>query len=174
MNRTTYALCLLVLLALAIAGCGGGDDGPSEGAYGLNGTDQKSASESDGESGIGPVKVFRADTAEFKQILFTEDGHTLYRFDRDKGSESTCYGACAKQWPPLLTEGQPIAYAVIPSKLGTTERKDGTTQATYFGHPLYSYVGDQGKTSGTVTGNGVKAFGGTWHALHKNGQDLKQ
>ncbi|HET8815562.1 MAG TPA: hypothetical protein VFM51_11500 [Solirubrobacterales bacterium] len=172
MNRITYVLCLLAVLAVALGGCGGGDDSTTEGAGG-NGGDQTSASESNEESGGGPAKVFRADTAEYNEILFDESGYTLYRFDKDKGSESACYGACAKKWPPLLTEGQPVAYAVLPSKLGTTERKDGTTQATYFGYPLYTYVGDQGKVTGRVTGHGVEAFGGTWYALHKNGQDLE-
>lgn len=165
---------MLVMLAIALTGCGGGD---STTASGNESAGDESASTNDGEtisnSGGGPAKVFRADTAKYNEILFDEQGYTLYRFDKDKGSESTCYGACAKKWPPLLTEGQPVAYAVIPSKLGTTERKDGTTQATYFGHPLYSYVGDQGKATGEVTGNGVEAFGGTWHAIHKNGQDLE-
>lgn len=170
MNRTIYALCLLVTLALALAGCGEGDDGTTETLPSRDGG--KKPASSDGGGGGGPAKVFRADTAEFEEILFDENGYTLYRFDKDKGSTSTCYGACAKQWPPLLTEGQPVAYAVIPSKLGTTERKDGTTQVTYFGYPLYTYVGDLGKVTGKVTGHDVEAFGGEWYAIHKNGQDL--
>lgn len=176
MNRTIYALCLLVTLAIVLAGCGGGGDATTAGATTSGGgdDDEKSASGSNGEAGDSPAKVYRADTSEFKQILFDEQGYTLYRFDKDKGSKSTCYDACAEKWPPLLTEGQPVAYAVIPSKLGATERKDGTTQVTYFGHPLYNYIGDEGRVTGKVTGNGVEAFGGTWHALHKNGEDLEQ
>jgi predicted lipoprotein with Yx(FWY)xxD motif len=170
-NRTVNVLCLLVVAVLAFAGCGGGDDGPGEVTYGGNGGSETSASGSDGAGGEGPARVYRADTEEFQEILFDEGGYTLYRFSGDKGSEPSCYGACAEKWPPLITEGQPVAYAVLPSKLGQAERKDGTVQATYFGHPLYTYVGD--KVTGEVTGHGVEAFGGTWYALHKNGKDLE-
>lgn len=170
MNRTIYALCLLVMV-VALAGCGGGDDSTTEGAYGGSGGDETSASSSDDEGSGKATRVFRADAGGYEEILFDEGGYALYRFSKDKGSKSTCYGACAKKWPPLLTEGQPVAFAVIPSKLGMTERKDGTTQATYFGYPLYTFVGD--KVEGEVSGNGVKAFGGTWHSLHRDGKDLK-
>lgn len=171
MNRINYAFCLLVMLAVALVGCGGGDDGPNEGAYGLNSGNEEQASENGDEGGKKPARVYRADAAGYNEILFDEGGYALYRFDKDEGSKPTCYGACARKWPPLLTEAQPVAYAVIPSKLGTTERKDGTLQATYFGYPLYAFVGD--KVSGEVNGHGVKAFGGTWYAIHKNGKTVK-
>lgn len=175
MNRSVAALCAIAMLA-ALAGpvgCGGGDDSSTASAPPQNGGD-KAAGESGAAGGIGPTKVFRADTEDLQAVVFDEFGYALYRFDKDKGSESTCYGACAKQWPPLLTEGTPIAYAVIPQELGTTERKDGTTQVTYFGHPLYSYVGNKKYPTGKVPGNGVEAFGGTWHALHRTGEDVKE
>lgn len=176
MNKTIYALCILVMLAVGITGCGGGDDGPSEAAYGPTTTDEKSASQDEGQD---PEKrrirasVWRADSEDIKRGIFDFDGYTLYRFDKDKGSKSTCYGACAKQWPPLLTELKPRGVDVVKSKLGTTKRKDGTLQVTYFGYPLYTFVGDRKKPgiTGEVNGDGVEAFGGTWHALHANGQD---
>jgi predicted lipoprotein with Yx(FWY)xxD motif len=173
-KRNIAALCLLVL-AVALAACGGSDDSST-----VSATAKKSAAAGDEQGApsgdTGPAKVFRANTASETEVLFDEFGYALYRFDKDKGSTPTCYGPCAKQWPPLLTEGTPVAYAVIPSKLGTTPRKDGTIQVTYFGHPLYGFVGDQeaGSETGEFNGNGVEAFGGTWHALHRNGQDLKQ
>jgi len=40
---------------------------------------------------------------------------------------------------------------------------------TYFGHPLYTFVGD--KVTGDANGHEVEAFGGTWYALKANGQD---
>jgi predicted lipoprotein with Yx(FWY)xxD motif len=161
------------MLAFGLAACGGDDSSSTD-----TGSSAAEASAQDGSGGAGdnsaPAGVYRADTEKFQELLFDEFGYTLYRFDKDKGSTSTCYGACAKEWPPLLTEGKPVAYAVIPSKLGTTERKDGTTQVTYFGHPLYNYVGDQekGNATGEVLGQGVKSFGGTWYAIHRNGKDL--
>lgn len=102
-------------------------------------------------------------------MLFDLSGHTLYRFDGDKGTTSTCYGACAKSWPPALTEGK-IRAVDVPRKLvGTTMRKGGTIQLTYAGHPLYTHSGDrQGDSSAT----GVKAFGAKWYALRRNGEDV--
>lgn len=174
MNRVTAVPCLILMLAFALAACGGGDDS-STGSPAAQ--EKPREARGDGErtvsNGGDAAKVYRANTGEFEEILFDEFGYTLYRFDRDKGSRPTCYGACAKQWPPLLTEGQPKAYAVIPEKLGTTKRRDGTTQVTYFGHPLYGFVGDKKHVTGQVHGHDVEAFGGTWYSIHKNGQDLE-
>lgn len=167
------ALLVLVVLAMVVAGCGDSEDGPGPGAYGLE-TNQDTTVSEKTDPAEKPEKPFRAsiwraDSEDLKRGLFEFDGYTLYRFDKDKGVTSTCYGACAKQWPPLLTEGKPNGVDVVRSKMGTTKRKDGTIQVTYFGHPLYTYVGD--KSTGVVNGNDVQAFGGTWYALKANGQD---
>ena len=45
--------------------------------------------------------------------------------------------------------------------LGVTKRQDGHRQVTYAGHPLYAFVGD--KAAGQTNGEGIVAFGGTWH-----------
>lgn len=175
MNRILALLGVTAMLAFGLAACGDSDESSTDSG---SSTAAASTQDGSGEAGSngGPAGVYRADTEEFQEILFNEFGYALYRFDKDKGPTSTCYGACEKEWPPLLTEGKPVAFAVIPSKLGTTERKDGTTQVTYFGHPLYTYVGDQeaGNVTGEVNGQGVKAFGGTWYEMHRNGEDLKQ
>ncbi|MDQ2629723.1 MAG: hypothetical protein M3Y75_01930 [Actinomycetota bacterium] len=172
MNRIISALCVIALLALGLAACGGSDDSTTETTPAKESSEKTAGGGKEEASGIGPTKVFRANTDEYEEILFDEFGYTLYRFSKDKDSKSTCYGACAKQWPPLLTEGQPKAYAVIPEKLGTTQRRDGTTQVTYFGHPLYTFTGDKKYPTGRVHGHDVEAFGGKWYSLHKNGEDL--
>ena len=92
-------------------------------------------------------------------------GLTLYDFQKDQNGESACYGACAQGWPPLTTEGEPQAgEGAMASKLGTTERKDGTTQVTYAGWPLYTFVED--KKPGEDNGNDSKSFGAQWYPLH--------
>jgi predicted lipoprotein with Yx(FWY)xxD motif len=102
-------------------------------------------------------------------MLFDLSGHTPYRFDGDRGSVSTCYGPCAKAWPPALTEGK-IRAVDVPRKLvGTSKRKDGTIQLTYAGHPLYTHSGEG---QGEIKGNGVTAFGAQWHALRRTGKDV--
>ncbi|MGP0053515.1 MAG: hypothetical protein ACLPZR_32385, partial [Solirubrobacteraceae bacterium] len=53
----------------------------------------------------------------------------------------------------------------VKGKLGTWHR-DGFTQVTLNGHPLYTFSGDGGKR-GVATGNGLKGFGGTWGVLQE-------
>jgi predicted lipoprotein with Yx(FWY)xxD motif len=91
------------------------------------------------------------------------------RFKKDKNGKSACSGACAQNWPPLLTKGAPKAGAgAKASLLGTTKRSDGTTQVTYSGHPLYTFVADNGKP-GSTKGQGVDAFGARWYVVAAKG-----
>jgi predicted lipoprotein with Yx(FWY)xxD motif len=102
---------------------------------------------------------------------FLVDGHgrTLYLFQKDKTSRSTCSGACASDWPPLLTSGKAKRSGAVRSALlGTTKRSDGSTQVTYKGHPLYTYAGDA--KAGDTNGQGVSAFGARWYAVSPSGK----
>src|SRR5882672_168711 len=105
--------------------------------------------------------VATAGNAKLGTIQVDGSGSTLYLFEADKGTSSTCYDACATYWPPLLTNGAPIAgTGVNASLLGTTKRTDGTTEVTYGGHPLYYVVTDH--NPGDATGQGVVNFGAAW------------
>jgi len=102
---------------------------------------------------------------------FLVDGHgrTLYLFQKDKTTRSTCSGACATDWPPLLTSGKAKASgSVRKALLGTTKRSDGSTQVTYKGHPLYTYSGDQ--KAGDANGQAVSAYGARWYAVTPSGK----
>lgn len=91
--------------------------------------------------------------------------YTLYTFSSDTSTTSTCTAICARFWPPLLTKGTPTPAAgsgLSQSSLGTITRPDGTTQAAYDGHPLYLFVKD---SAGTILGQGIAAFGGTFAAV---------
>lgn len=191
---------LAVAGLLAIAGCGGGSSssgttsgagGESEtaansggaegggyyagGAYGNESKESSAAMESEG--GAAPaggattaavVKVMSTPT--LGKVIANGEGMTLYDFHKDKGTTSSCYGACAAAWPPLLTKGEPKATGgTQASLLGTTKRKDGTVQVTYKGHPLYGFVADH--AAGETNGNGVTAFGAPWFALQPNGEE---
>jgi predicted lipoprotein with Yx(FWY)xxD motif len=167
-RKSTF--CFLAVLAAVLVGCGGG--GSTAGEAPKEEPAQRDASTTASKP-HRPKKgswgaVFGAEN-EQGIMLFDLSGHTLYRFDGDKGRVSSCYGACAKAWPPALTEGK-IRAVDVPRKLvGTSKRKDGTVQLTYDGHPLYTHSGEkQGKTEG----NGVTAFGAQWHALRRNGEDV--
>ncbi|HEU5105146.1 MAG TPA: hypothetical protein VFU11_04845 [Solirubrobacterales bacterium] len=181
MNRITYALALVVVLALVVAGCGSGSDSSTGSAYGGKGggaqaSDEASpASSSEGGNSAAAASggdgiVSAAEVGELGTILVDSQGLTLYDFHKDKGSTSSCYGACAAAWPPLLTNGDPQAQGPADrSMLGTTKRKDGTVQVTYNDWPLYTYVGDQ--SPGEANGNDIDQFGAEWYALQPNGQE---
>ena len=95
-------------------------------------------------------------------VLTNADGRTLYWFAPDTPGHSTCYGQCAAYWPPVT--GSPSAGpGVTLSKVGTTARTDGTVQVTYYGHPLYTYIGDTGP--GQASGNNINLNGGLWHVM---------
>jgi len=114
MTRTAYTLCLLLLLALAIAGCGGGDDGPGEGAYGIDsGGKEPIATDFDKKPEGIRASIWRGTSKDVDRGLFEFDGYTLYRFSRDEGSKPSCYGACAKKWPPLITELKPYGVDIV-------------------------------------------------------------
>ena len=81
---------------------------------------------------------------------------------------STCNGPCAQGWPPLMASGHPSAGSgVNAGMLGTTKRSDGSTQVTYAGHPLYTFIED--KSPGQTTGNGSTAFGAVWNVVQPSG-----
>lgn len=98
---------------------------------------------------------------------------TVYMFEADTGSTSSCSGACAKAWPPVTTAGKPAASGgAVAADLGTTMRSDGTEQVTYKGHPLYFY--DDDKDAGDAYGQGEKAFGADWYVLKPDGNKVDE
>jgi predicted lipoprotein with Yx(FWY)xxD motif len=101
-------------------------------------------------------------------VLVDSHGNSLYMFARDRRGKSACSGACAQNWPPLLTTSTPRAGSgVSKSKLDTVKRSDGKTQVRYHGHPLYTFIADQ--SAGDVNGQGINAFGGVWSLLKASG-----
>ena len=98
-------------------------------------------------------------------VLATARGFTLYWFAPDSPTASKCYGSCAAYWPPV--KGPVTAGPGIPGRLGTIKRSDGSVQATYDGHPLYTYVGDA--APGQARGNNLNLNGGLWHEVTTSG-----
>jgi predicted lipoprotein with Yx(FWY)xxD motif len=97
------------------------------------------------------------------EILVDQEGMTLYLFEPDEASESTCYDECAANWPPL--EGPATAEGIDAELLGTTERTDGMVQVTYNGWPLYHFAGDQ--SPGDANGQGLQDV---WWVMDVRGQ----
>jgi predicted lipoprotein with Yx(FWY)xxD motif len=113
---------------------------------------------SGGVNGGGGAQTLDARTVGGKDLLTNSKGLTLYTFAPDKAGKSVCYGDCATYWPPV--PGNMSAGPGVTGKIGTISRTDGTTQATYDGHPLYTYIGDHGP--GSASGNNINLNGGLW------------
>jgi predicted lipoprotein with Yx(FWY)xxD motif len=106
-------------------------------------------------------------TTQIKGVTVLTDakGLTLYWFAPDTPAKSVCYGACAAYWPPV--PGPLRAGPGVTGTLGTIRRTNGALQATYDGHPLYTYIGDTGP--GQATGNNLNLNGGLWHEVLASG-----
>jgi predicted lipoprotein with Yx(FWY)xxD motif len=108
-------------------------------------------------------------SSAYGPILFDGRGYALYAFTRDpRGGRSTCYGACAKAWPPYVVRGPLSAGdSARRSLLGTVRRRNGSRQVTYAGRPLYFYVGDRRRE---VKCQNVDEFGGLWLVVRGSGR----
>ncbi|MBS1886341.1 MAG: hypothetical protein JSU06_04045 [Actinobacteria bacterium] len=162
-------LAAAILGAGALAGCGGGSSSPGTTSTAAKTTAAPPVAEPPPNAEEGTVFVSLGSAKGLGQVLVDSEGHTLYAFSGDSAKASTCEGACAKAWPPLLDEsGEPQpSNGTSAAQLGTITRPDGTKQVTYAGHPLYTFGGDQ--QPGQANGNGKSGFGGTWSALKAGG-----
>jgi len=94
-------------------------------------------------------------------VLAGANGRTLYWFAPDTAARSACYGSCAAYWPPV--KGPATAGPGVTGTLSVLSRPDGSVQAAYDGHPLYTYVGDG--APGQANGNELNLNGGLWHEV---------
>jgi predicted lipoprotein with Yx(FWY)xxD motif len=152
------AAVVIPLAALAVAGCGAGGD------TGASAAPPKTANGHAATVGV-------ADEGNLGKILVDSQGRTLYLFQKDSGTKSTCFGECASDWPPLRAAGTPtVGDGAKASLVATTTRSDGNPEITYNGHPLYLFEGD--KQPGDANGQGLTAFGGGWFALSALGSQV--
>jgi|HubBroStandDraft_3_1064219.scaffolds.fasta_scaffold331240_1 predicted lipoprotein with Yx(FWY)xxD motif len=99
-------------------------------------------------------------------VITNSKGFTLYAFAPDTSTKSNCNGSCTKFWPPMA--GPVTAGSGVTGKIGTIKRSGGSTQATYNGHPLYTYVGDT--KPGQDSGNNLNLSGGFWKVVPVTGK----
>ena len=98
-----------------------------------------------------PARVSVVERPRVGPILTDNDGRTLYLFTGDRRNISNCDGHCAEIWPPLITSADPTGVPPIEeTRLRVITRRDGSTQVTYNGWPLYHFSGDSqpGDTNG--------------------------
>lgn len=121
-------------------------------------------------AGDAAPTVHVGDHPEHGSILIGPDNMTLYMFDEDTQGEpqSACYEGCAENWPPLTTDGDPVAGEHVTAELSTFERETGETQVMAGGWPLYYFAQDQ--EPGDVNGQGV---GDVWWVLRPDGTPVR-
>src|SRR4030095_15422744 len=120
----------------------------------------------------GEATVNVSESTEYGSILVDEEGLSLYIFmnDTQNGESSACNDDCATEWPPLLSQGSPVAgEGVDSSLLGTITREDGSLQVAYNGWPLYH--SEEDKTLGDTNGQGMD---GLWFLVTPTGEAVQQ
>lgn len=80
----------------------------TEGAGTPSPTASSTASAADPPSRPTGTRVRVADS-EFGPMLFAPSGQAIYLFDKEEAPRAECYGACAADWPPVLTDGATAA-----------------------------------------------------------------
>lgn len=158
MRHRIWAPVGLAVVGFLAAACGSSSTSPA-----ASGSSSATASSSRTASSGAAVKTVKIGSAT---VLTNAHGRTLYWFARDTAMASKCTSTtCVHFWP--VVEGVVIAGPGVTGKLGTIMRSDGLIQATYNGHPLYTYIGDT--ASGQAKGNGLKVSGGLWHEVTVSG-----
>jgi len=161
MDKRWWAPAGLAAVALVAAACGSSGSG-SSGSGSSGGASSPSAAAAGSGSSSSMVK---STTISGVKVLTNARGFTLYWFVPDTSTKSNCNGACAQYWPPL--KGPVTAGAGVTGKLTVITRQDGSKQAAYDGHPLYTYVSDT--APGQAKGNGLNLSGGVWHEVTVSG-----
>jgi predicted lipoprotein with Yx(FWY)xxD motif len=160
----------LMLVLAAIAGCGSDDEPPAATASAPPAAEPTAAASVEPTAKPRPAKRGTRITArdsEFGTMLWGPKRRAIYIFQRDARDRSRCYGACAEAWPPVYTEGRPVAgRGVRKALLGTTRRRNGRRQVTYAGQPLYYYAHEG---PGEVLCHNVNLNGGLWWVVGPDG-----
>ena len=152
--RMLLAMPAVAVAAAVLAACGSSGTS-SAGGSGSTGTSSPAAATT------GNLKTTTIGGAT---VLTNAKGFTLYSFAPDTPTKSNCNGTCAQFWPPVKG---PATASGVKGTFGTIKRSDGSTQATFDGHPLYTFAADT--APGQAKGNGLNEQGGVWHEITTSG-----
>ncbi len=191
--RTRSFLLLIPLATLSLAACG--DDSSSASTSGSTAATTAAAdttsavtAAADTTSAVTtpadttPADTTPADTAaatgattlqladsSLGKILVDANGDSLYLFANDAPNAPACDAGCLGNWPALVSDGAAtVGKGLSVEDLGTVSAADGSTQVTFYGHPLYSFAGDA--APGDVNGQGL---GGVWYVVDAEGNAVK-
>ena len=155
--RKLLTAASLAVAVLAVTACASSSSSSS--------TPAPSSTPAAGAASASSGTTLKTTTIGGTQVLTNSAGFTLYWFAPDTSTTSKCTGSCATYWPPV--KGPATAGSGVTGTLSVITRPDGTMQATYDGHPLYTYVGDT--SPGQNKGNGQNLSGGKWYEVTVSG-----
>ena len=158
MNKRWLVPASLVAAALIAAGCG---------SSGNSGSTTGSGGNTSGNAGGSSGSVVKTASVSGTTVLTNSQGFVLYWFAPDTSTSSKCNGSCTAFWPPMKG---PVTGSGIKGTFGTITRSDGSKQATFNGHPLYTYKGDTKPHE--AAGNGLNINGGLWHEVTTSGSAM--
>jgi predicted lipoprotein with Yx(FWY)xxD motif len=153
--RMLLALPAVAAAAAVLAACS---------SSGTSSTSSGSGSTSTSSPAAATAGSLKTTTIGGATVLTNSKGFTLYSFAPDTSTKSNCNGTCAQFWPPV--QG-PATASGVKGTFGTIKRSDGSTQATFDGHPLYTFAADT--APGQTKGNGLNEQGGVWHEITTSG-----
>jgi predicted lipoprotein with Yx(FWY)xxD motif len=165
-------LALMTIVVLVSAGCGDSKDTASttSSPAASGGSSTTASTSAGGASSTTAASGAAASTVKVGQsslgaILVDGEGRTLYRFTPDTGTTSTCTGACATTWPAV--PGPATGEGLDADDFGVTKAADGSSQTTFYGHPLYRFKGDS--QPGDTEGQGLS---GKWYVVDADGNTV--
>jgi predicted lipoprotein with Yx(FWY)xxD motif len=137
-------------------------------AAGTSGSSAPASSGTSAGSATGTVIETHAGSGG---TFLTEGGRTVYLWVKDGMNKTTCTGACASAWPPVMDKGKLTASGgAKAADLGTIARPGGGKQVTYNGHALYFFAGDS--SGGQTSGQGSDSFGAKWWLVAPAGSQI--
>jgi predicted lipoprotein with Yx(FWY)xxD motif len=96
--------------------------------------------------------LIKAHKMSLGKVLTNAKGRYIYRYSKDTKGKSHCDATCLSLWPRVTSKHPPRAGVGVKGRhLGRIKHN----QVTYFGHPLYYFVGDSRTTH---KGEGVDGF----------------
>jgi predicted lipoprotein with Yx(FWY)xxD motif len=165
-KRSLWLMRMLVVLALALAACQPAATPTEPAAQATSLPATTAPTQAPTTAAFTEPTVGVVEDASLGPILVDGEGMTLYGFTKDAPNKSNCSGGCLAAWPPLVTEGSPVAgEGVDASMLGAADMPDGTQIVTYNGMPLYYWASDT--KPGDTTGQDVNKV---WYVVSPEGQ----
>jgi predicted lipoprotein with Yx(FWY)xxD motif len=166
-NRWLATSVLAAAAVVGLAACGSSSSNPPSAANTPKATSTANSSATTTASATG-IKTM---SVGGRLVLTDSAGFVLYWFANDTATASKCNGNCAVYWPPVIGTPSLASGVSLSGKLGTIKRSDGQLQATYDGHPLYTFKSDT--SAGEDSGNALDASGGLWWAMTASGAKIK-